>query len=87
MPKIAVSTFLAAPSILAASMFIAQTPDVRHLDYRLVDDEALIIIPVDNPAYADAAADLYLHAAGSPSTPTTATSPPSTCQRSSRAER
>lgn len=64
MPKIAVSTFLAAPSILAASMFIAQTPDVRHLDYRLVDDEALIIIPVDNPAYADAAADLYLHAAG-----------------------
>jgi hypothetical protein len=64
MPKIAVSAFLAAPSILAASMFVAQTPSVRHLDYTLVDDEALIIIPVDNPAYADAAADLYLHAAG-----------------------
>ncbi|HEY1840640.1 MAG TPA: PE-PPE domain-containing protein, partial [Mycobacterium sp.] len=31
--------------------------------YKLVD-EALVIIPVDNPAYADAAADLYLHAAG-----------------------
>ncbi|HXS85956.1 MAG TPA: PE-PPE domain-containing protein [Mycobacterium sp.] len=27
-------------------------------------DEALVIIPVDNPAYADAAADLYLKAAG-----------------------
>jgi PE-PPE domain len=64
MAKIAVSAFLAAPSILAASMFVAQMPLVRHLDYKLVDDEALIIIPVDNPAYADAAADLYLHAAG-----------------------
>ena len=63
MPKIAVNTILAAPSILATSIFLAPTHTVRHLDYTLVD-EALVIIPVDNPAYADAAADLYLKAAG-----------------------
>jgi hypothetical protein len=63
MPKIAVSAFIAVPSILAASIFLTPTHNVRHLDYKLVD-EALVIIPVDNPAYADAAADLYLHAAG-----------------------
>jgi hypothetical protein len=63
MPRIAVSAFIAAPSILVGSMFLTSTHNVRHLDYRLVD-EALVIIPVDNPAYADAAANLYLHAAG-----------------------
>jgi hypothetical protein len=63
MPKIAVSAFIAVPSILAGSIFLTPTHNVRHLDYRLVD-EALVIIPVDNPAYADAAADLYLKAAG-----------------------
>ncbi len=68
MSKIAVSAFIAAPSILAGSLFLASTHNVRHLDYRLVD-EALVIIPVDNPAYADAAADLYLHAAGFEVTP------------------
>ncbi|MDT5089276.1 MAG: hypothetical protein QOG47_1983 [Mycobacterium sp.] len=64
MTKVAVGVFLAAPSILAGSIFFAPTHNVRHLDYKLVDGEALVIIPVDNPAYADAAADLYLHAAG-----------------------
>jgi hypothetical protein len=68
MPKIAVSTLLAAPSIIAGSLFLAQTDNVRHLDYKLVD-EALVIIPVDNPAYADAAADLYLKASGFEVTP------------------
>jgi hypothetical protein len=63
MSKIAVSTILAAPSILVTSIFLTPTHTVRHLDYKLVD-EALVIIPVDNPAYADAAADLYLKAAG-----------------------
>lgn len=63
MSKIAASAFIAVPSILAGSIFLTPTHNVRHLDYRLVD-EALVIIPVDNPAYADAAADLYLHAAG-----------------------
>jgi hypothetical protein len=63
MPKIAISAFIAIPSILAGSIFLTPTHNVRHLDYRLVD-EALVIIPVDNPAYADAAADLYLKAAG-----------------------
>lgn len=68
MPKLAVSTLLAAPLVLAGSFFLTSTPNVRHLGYRLVD-EALVIIPVDNPAYADAAADLYLKAAGFEVTP------------------
>lgn len=63
MKKAAFTTLLAAPSILAGSVFLPPTNNVRHYDYKLVD-EALVIIPVDNPAYADAAADLYLHAAG-----------------------
>jgi hypothetical protein len=64
MPKLAVSTLLAAPSILAGACYIASIPSVQQLDYKLVDDEALVIIPVDNPAYADAAANLYLQASG-----------------------
>ncbi len=68
MPKIVVSALLAAPSILAGSIFLAPAHNVRHLDYKLVD-EALVIIPVDNPAYADAAADLYLKASGFEVTP------------------
>lgn len=63
MSKFAVSTLVAAPSILAGAVFLTPNHDVRHLDYKLVD-EALVIIPVDNPAYADAAADLYLKASG-----------------------
>jgi hypothetical protein len=63
MSKVAVGTVIAVPSILAGSLFLAPTHNVRHLDYKLVD-EALVIIPVDNPAYANAAADLYLQAAG-----------------------
>lgn len=63
MPKFVVSTLIAAPSILTGSIFLTPTHDVRHLDYKLVD-QALVIIPVDNPAYADAAANLYLKAAG-----------------------
>jgi hypothetical protein len=63
MPKLAVSTLLAAPSILAGACYLASIPSVQQLDYKLVD-EALVIIPVDNAAYADAAANLYLHAAG-----------------------
>ena len=63
MSKIAASAFIAVPSVLAGSIFLTSAHTVRHLDYRLVD-EALVIIPVDNPAYADAAADLYLKASG-----------------------
>ena len=63
MSKVAVSTIFAAPSILAGSLLLASAHNVQHLDYKLVD-EALVIIPVDNPAYADAAADLYLKASG-----------------------
>ena len=63
MPKIAASMLIAAPSILAGSFFLNSIHDVRHLEYRLVD-EALVIIPVDNPAYADAATSLYLEPSG-----------------------
>lgn len=63
MPKFAVSTILAVPSILAGSIFLTPTHHFRHIDYKLVD-EALVIIPVDNPAFADAATDLYLKASG-----------------------
>ncbi len=64
MSKAAVGALVAAPSILAGSIFLTPTHNVRHLDYKLVDDEALVIIPVDNPAYADAAANLYLQPSG-----------------------
>jgi len=58
MNKTAVSALLAIPSIAAASMYLTPTHKVVHADYMLVD-EALVIIPVDNAEYADAAANLY----------------------------
>jgi hypothetical protein len=63
MKKAIVSALLAAPSLMAGAAYLTPTHDVQHLDYRLVD-EALVIIPVDNPAYADAAANLYLEPNG-----------------------
>ncbi|WP_343708998.1 PE-PPE domain-containing protein [Mycobacterium sp.] len=68
MSKVAVSTLLAAPALLAGALLLVSHDSVAHLDYRLVD-EALVIIPVDNPAFADAAADLYLKTAGFEVTP------------------
>jgi hypothetical protein len=64
MKKVIVSALLAAPTLMAGVAYLTPTDNVRHLDYKLVDDEALVIIPVENPAFADAAANLYLHAAG-----------------------
>ncbi len=64
MKKAVVTTLLAAPTLMAGAAYFIPTPNVQHLNYTLVDDEALVIIPVDNPQYADAAANLYLHAAG-----------------------
>jgi PE-PPE domain-containing protein len=64
MKKTAVSVLLTAPPIIAISIFLTSTHRVVHADYKLVDDEALVIIPVDNPAYADAAANLYLEPSG-----------------------
>jgi hypothetical protein len=58
-----VSALLAAPTLMAGAAYLTPTHNVQHVDYKLVD-EALVIIPVNNPAYADAAANLYLHAAG-----------------------
>jgi hypothetical protein len=59
-----VSALLAAPTLMAAAAYLTPTDNVRHLDYKLVDDEALVIIPVENQEFADAAANLYLHASG-----------------------
>jgi hypothetical protein len=59
-----VSALLAAPTLMAGTAYLTPMHNVQHLDYKLVDDQALVIIPVNNPQYADAAANLYLHAAG-----------------------
>jgi hypothetical protein len=63
MKKAVVTTLLAAPTLLAGAAYLTPTHDVQHLDYKLVD-EALVIIPVDNPDFADAAANLYLEPSG-----------------------
>jgi hypothetical protein len=68
MKKVTVSALLAAPTLMAGAACLTPTHNVQHLDYKLVD-EALVIIPVDNAAYADAAADLYLKSAGFEVTP------------------
>ena len=84
MKKAIVSALLAAPSLMAGAAYLTPTHNVQHLDYKLVD-EALVIIPVDNAAYADAAANLYLQPSGFEITPTTATLPHSICRKSYRA--
>lgn len=58
-----VGAMLAVPPIVAAAMVLSPTHRVVHADYRLVDD-ALVIIPVDNPEYAQAATNLYLDPSG-----------------------
>jgi hypothetical protein len=63
MKKALVSALLAAPSLMAGAAYLTPTHNVQHLEYKLVD-EAVVIIPVDNQEFADAAANLYLHAAG-----------------------
>jgi hypothetical protein len=63
MKKAIVSALLAAPSLMAGAAYLTPTHNIQHLDYKLVD-EALVIIPVDNAAYADAAANLYLQPSG-----------------------
>ncbi|MGB9249579.1 MAG: PE-PPE domain-containing protein [Mycobacterium sp.] len=63
MKKAIVSALVAAPTLMAGAAYLTPMHNVQHVDYKLVD-EALVIIPVNNPAYADAAANLYLHAAG-----------------------
>jgi hypothetical protein len=68
MKKAIVSALLAAPTLVAGTAYLTPTHNVQHLDYKLVD-EALVIIPVDNAAYADAAANLYLQPSGFEITP------------------
>jgi PE-PPE domain len=64
MKKAVLGTFLAAPTILAgAAAYLTPTNHVQHLDYKLVD-EAMVIIPVENQEFADAAATLYLQPSG-----------------------
>jgi PE-PPE domain len=63
MKKAIVSALLATPTLMAGAAFLTPTDNVRHLDYKLVD-EALVIIPVENQEFADAAANLYLQHSG-----------------------
>src|ERR1700730_6598184 len=68
MKKALVSALLAAPTFMAGAAYLMPMHEVQHLGYKLVD-EALVIIPVDNAAYADAAANLYLQPSGFEITP------------------
>jgi hypothetical protein len=63
MKKTIASALLAAPTLMAGAAYLTPTDNVRHLDYKLVD-EALVIIPVENQEFADAAAQLYLEPSG-----------------------
>jgi PE-PPE domain len=63
MKKAIVSALLATPTLMAGAAYLTPTHNVQHLDYKLVD-EALVIIPVNNPEFADAAANLYLEPSG-----------------------
>jgi hypothetical protein len=63
MKKAIVSALLAAPTLMAGAAYLNPMPNVQHLDYKLVD-EAVVIIPVQNQEFADAAAQLYLHPSG-----------------------
>jgi hypothetical protein len=63
MKNAVVSALLAAPTLMAGAAYLTPIRNFQHLDYKLVD-EAMIIIPVDNPEYADAAANLYLAPSG-----------------------
>jgi PE-PPE domain len=63
MKKAVLSTLLAAPTLLAGAAYLIPTHNVQHLDVKLVD-EALVIIPVENQEFADAAAQLYLQPSG-----------------------
>jgi len=63
MKKAIVSALLATPTLMAGAAYLTPTHNVQHLDYKLVD-EALVIIPVENQEFADAAANLYLEPSG-----------------------
>jgi hypothetical protein len=63
MNKIAISALFAGPAIVAGALSLTPTDIVRHYDYKLVD-EGLVIIPVNNQEFADAAANLYLAHSG-----------------------
>jgi hypothetical protein len=64
MKKIAISAVVAGPAIFAGALSLTPTNNAHHYDYKLVDDEALVIIPVENQEFADAAANLYLQPNG-----------------------
>jgi hypothetical protein len=68
MKKAIVSALLATPTLMAGAAYLTPTHNAQHLDYKLVD-EAMVIIPVDNQEFADAAAQLYLQPSGFELTP------------------
>jgi hypothetical protein len=63
MKKIAISALVAGPAIFAGALSLTPTNNAHHYDYKLVD-EGLVIIPVNNQEFADAAANLYLAHSG-----------------------
>lgn len=71
MNKTAISTFFAAPLVVAGSVYLTPVSNVYHTNYALTSEEALIMIPVENQEYADAATSLYLDPNGFDGTTTT----------------
>jgi len=63
MNKIAISALVAGPAIFAGALSLTPTNNAHQYDYKLVD-EGLVIIPVNNQEFADAAANLYLSHSG-----------------------
>jgi hypothetical protein len=63
MRKSRACTILAASSLVAGSVILTPVSDVRHSDYVLVDS-ALIIDPIVNQEWNDAATNLYLEPNG-----------------------
>jgi PE-PPE domain len=63
MRRTSACAIIAVSSMAAGSVISTTVNDVRHYDYTLVD-EAIVIDPIDNQEWTDAATNLYLDAAG-----------------------
>jgi PE-PPE domain len=74
MRKAPASTIFAASSILAGLAILTPTSHVSHAHYRLID-EALIIDPINNSEWNEAATSLYLDPQGFSGTVSTLTIP------------
>jgi hypothetical protein len=63
MNKAGISALVAAPLAIGAAAYFASVNNIFHPDYAFASD-ALVLIPVANQEYADAAASLYLEPNG-----------------------